>query len=178
MSDTDETTTTSQPAPAAPKKASIWHRLYNGETSFDFVGNRNKWFIGSGIVILIGLLSLFTRGLNLGIDFKGGTAWEYQNKNGVSVSDVRSALREFGLAEAKIEALRGSEGAKIRVQADITGKSAADKADEINKVRDKLAKQAGVSSTAVSVNDVGPSWGHEVTKKAERALVFFFIAIA
>ena len=45
--------------------------LYNGETSFDFVGRKKWWFLISGIIIVVGMLSLGFRGLNLGIDFKG-----------------------------------------------------------------------------------------------------------
>ena len=50
-------------------------RLYRGETSFDFVGRRRIWFTISAVIIVAGLVSLGIRGLNLGIDFKGGTAW-------------------------------------------------------------------------------------------------------
>src|SRR5206468_4974383 len=39
----------------------------------DFMRRRNTWFAISGAVVLIGAVSLGTRGLNLGIDFKGGT---------------------------------------------------------------------------------------------------------
>ena len=50
-------------------------RLYRGETSFDFIGNRKWWFGISAIIIVLGIISLGTRGLNLGIDFKGGQSW-------------------------------------------------------------------------------------------------------
>jgi preprotein translocase subunit SecF len=58
------------------KKASLAHRLYHGETTFDFVGRRKIWWLVSAVVILAGLTSLATQGLNLGIDFEGGTSWE------------------------------------------------------------------------------------------------------
>ena len=60
----------------AERKRSIWTRLYNGETSIDFVGRRRLWAILSGAVIAVGLVSLVAQGLNFGIDFEGGTAWE------------------------------------------------------------------------------------------------------
>jgi len=50
-------------------------RLYRGQTSFDFVGRRRWWFGASGIIIVAGIISLVLSGLNLGIDFKGGTSW-------------------------------------------------------------------------------------------------------
>ncbi len=48
-------------------------RLYRGETSFDFIGNRRWWFGVSTLIILLGVISLGVRGLNEGIDFKGGS---------------------------------------------------------------------------------------------------------
>src|ERR1700691_4855050 len=57
------------------KPHNVFIRLYRGETSFDFIGRRRWWFLASAIVILLGVISLSTRGLNLGIDFKGGQSW-------------------------------------------------------------------------------------------------------
>ena len=63
------------PPPDAPR-TSVWHRLYHGETTFDFIGRRKIGFAISGVLLLLTIGSLFTRGLNLGLDFKGGVAWE------------------------------------------------------------------------------------------------------
>ncbi|MDQ3643835.1 MAG: protein translocase subunit SecF, partial [Actinomycetota bacterium] len=54
-------------------RTSLRHKLYHGETTIDFVGRRNIWFVVSGVFVLAGLISLLTQGLNYGIDFKGGT---------------------------------------------------------------------------------------------------------
>ena len=54
-------------------KHSIWTRLYRGETSFDFVGHRRRWFIISGTIILIGLGSLLFRGLGSAVNGVGRT---------------------------------------------------------------------------------------------------------
>ena len=51
-------------------------RLYRGETTFNFVGRR-WWGFGISIAfVVVTVVSLFAQGLNLGIDFKGGVAWE------------------------------------------------------------------------------------------------------
>src|SRR5205814_9114355 len=124
---------------AAPKKKSIWYRLYHGETSIDFMGQRRRWFTVSGIVILVGLISLFTRGLNFGIDFKGGTAWEVKTKT-LSISDVKGVLSSAGLNDAQTQVLNGPEGRIVRVSADIKGTSAK-ATDTKSKVRDVLAEK-------------------------------------
>lgn len=146
---------------------SIWRRLYTGDTAFEFVGRRRRWFLLSTVVILVGLASLGVRGLNFGIDFEGGTAWEVEAP-GVSVADARDALRPLGLADAKIQVV-GDD--LLRVQASTEAKA------ETAQVTAKLAELAKTDSTAVSLNEVGPSWGEEITNKARRALVFFLVVI-
>jgi preprotein translocase subunit SecF len=147
--------------------SSLRHRLYHGETSFDFVGRRWWWFGVSAAVIAIGIISLLTQGLNYGIDFKGGNAWEVKAP-GVSVARARDALRPLGLAEAKIQ-IAGSD--TLRVEAKHRS------ADDQRKISEKLASLAKVDPGQVSVNDVGPSWGKAVTKKARTALIVFFVLI-
>ncbi len=154
------------------EKRSIWYRLYNGETAFNFVGRKNTWFLVSGIIILVGFASLATRSLNFGIDFEGGTAWEVKAP-ALSVAEARSAIRSDGLGDAKVQQLGGDT---IRVQSDVSG-TEAERATKREAVGAALAKAGGVAPSTVSVNEVGPSWGGEVTRKAERALVFFFLAI-
>ena len=148
-------------------RQSLRHRLYHGETAFDFVGRRRRWFVLSSLVVLAGVISLLTQGLNYGIDFKGGSSWEVKAE-GVSVAEARDALRPVGLADAKIQ-IQGSD--LLRVQSD------RGTAEEQAEVTGALARLAGVNPAQVSVNDVGPSWGKDVTKKARNALVVFFVLI-
>jgi preprotein translocase subunit SecF len=160
---------------SSPAQRSLRHRLYHGETAIDFVGRKNRWFAISGIVILVGLVSLFTRGLNFGIDFRGGTSWEVKSAT-VSAARVKDTLAPLGLADAKIEVLNGTGGRILRVQGDVKGTSAK-ATDTKTKVRDDLAQLAGVPREQVAFDDVGPSWGNEISKKAYRALFLFFVAI-
>ena len=48
----------SEPTGGAAETSSIWSRLYNGETDFDIVGRWKVWFVGSGLAIAIGLVSV------------------------------------------------------------------------------------------------------------------------
>ena len=147
---------------------SLRHRLYHGETAYDFVGRRRIWFVVSAVVIAAGLLSLGTQGLNYGIDFKGGTSWEVKAP-GVSVEETRDKLRPFGLADAKIQIAGGDT---VRVQSDTRTP------EEQVEVTRGMAELGGVDPGQVSVNDVGPSWGKDVTKKARTALIAFFVLIS
>ena len=156
-------------ANANGRRRSRFGRLYHGETDIDFVGRKKLWFAISGLVILVGLGGLATRGLNLGIDFEGGNSWVVPTD--VSVSEARDALAAVGLPDAEIQTLGEDEGQRLRVQAEPG--NAADR-DEVSRA---LATLAGVDVTEVQVAEVSPSWGSEITNKAQRALAFFLVAI-
>ena len=163
--------------PTAPpaKQHRIFWKLYHGETSIDFIGKKWRGFILSLVLISIGLIGLGTRGLNLGIDFKGGTSWEV-DAHGATVAKARNALRPLGLGAATIQVLGSGKGSqRLRVESKLSNTST----DKTTQVRDALAKVAGASdsSAAVTVNSVGPTWGKEITKKAIRAIIIFFAVV-
>jgi preprotein translocase subunit SecF len=146
-----------------------WARtLYRGEQNIDFPSLWRKAIIGSLALVLISVGSFFFRGLNLGIEFEGGTSWEV-SAPGVSVADARDALGGTGAADAKIQTVAGDT---LRVRSDVEDPQA------IEEVTGALADVAGVPVGEVSVTTVGPSWGDEITDKAARALVWFFIIVA
>ncbi|MEM9467509.1 MAG: protein translocase subunit SecF [Actinomycetota bacterium] len=142
--------------------------LYRGEHHFDFPAMWRKALVGSAVLVVISLGALLFRGLNLGIEFEGGTSWEV-TAPGVSVADVRDELSGTGAESGKIQTL-GTDA--IRVRADL------DVADDVEVVTARLATLAGVELTDVSVTTVGPSWGDQITSKARNALIWFFIIVA
>lgn len=153
------------------ERRSIFTRLYHGETDIKFVGAFKKWAIVSGLVILLGLLSLWQRGLNLGIDFEGGVVWEVPAGD-VSVTEAQDAMASEGLQGLTVQTLTADGETRLRVEAEPLEDATA--AQEINT---KLAELTGSDVNDVSLNSVGPSWGEEISRKALRALVFFLIAI-
>jgi preprotein translocase subunit SecF len=152
------------------RRRSIWGRLYHGETDIDFVGRTKLWFALSGVLILVGLGSLFIRGLNLGIDFEGGTVWEVDG-NGKSITDARDAVGDAGIDDAEVQTLSSGNDERLRVSSEESSQEAR------QEVSTALAELTGADPDAVSVNSVGPSWGQEITSKAVRALVVFLVLI-
>jgi preprotein translocase subunit SecF len=147
--------------------------FYHERTNFDFTGRAWRWAILSGTAILIALIAIFSRGLNLGIDFEGGTSWQTPVKGkSASVTAVRDVIRPLGLGDAKVLVLTGDSGTSVRVQSlDI-------QPSEEDAVTDALAKYGGVQRTDVSVNTVGPTFGDQVRNNAVKALIVFFGLIA
>jgi preprotein translocase subunit SecF len=147
--------------------------LLHERTNYDFIGRKRLWFTISGVAIAIGVIFLIVGGLNFGIDFEGGTAWQAPIEKGqVSTGAVRDLMGANGLPDAEVAILRTGGNETVRVQADRATKETQAKIQTI------LADYGGVSTDDVSITDVGPTWGSEVSSKAIRALVFFFIGIA
>jgi preprotein translocase subunit SecF len=131
----------------------------------------------SGAIILIGLSSLLIRGLNFGIDFKGGVSWEVPSAT-LSVSQARAAIAPYGLSSATIVTLGSSAGRTVQVEADLNTLSQSAKSAKEAQVSAALAKAAHINPNQVGLTDVGPTWGGVITSKAVTALIFFFLAIA
>jgi len=148
-------------------------RLYRGETTFNFFGRRWLGFGISIAIMVITVLSLFTRGLNLGMDFEGGIAWEVPAQS-LTVEDVQTILDANGVssADAKIQVLNGSDGSRIRVQVGAESEAVS------TAVQNALAEKAGVPADDVSVALVSSSWGRSITEKAVRALLVFFLVVS
>jgi preprotein translocase subunit SecF len=141
---------------------------YRGEQRIDFPGLWKRALIGSAVAVVVSLGSLVVLGANLGIEFEGGTSWEVPAP-GLSVGEVRDALRGTGAGDAKIQTVGGDT---MRVRADVEGTEAVDS------VRSALAELTGLTGDDVSVTTVGPSWGSETTAKAQVALIVFFALVA
>ena len=149
-------------------------RLYRGETTVDYYGNRRAAFIVSGAFMLVTLVALVLGGLNLGIDFKGGVAWEAPASSSFGEAQVREVLEanDVDTANAKIQVLAGTEGERVRAQV-------GDQTDAVRKtVQEALAEKAGVDTQNVSVAAVSSSWGRSITEKAVRALLVFFVLVS
>ena len=161
--------------PTSERRPGLASRLYNGETSIDFIGHRRRGLLLSAVVIGLGIAALALQGLNFGIEFRGGTSWDVPAD--VSVPQVQEVMAEAGFPDAKVQRFTPTSGEPfVRASAKVEGKDAATREAESVKVRDRLATLS--PGEPVSTTVVGPSWGNEITKKARNALVVFFLAIA
>ena len=163
-------------APTTAKRRNAFVRLYRGETSFDFVGRRRIWYALSALIIVAGLVSLTTRGLNLGIDFKGGTSWTVK-ADGLSVSTATKAVEAAGISQPIVVALGSGASTTIQVQADLSKQTPLQRQATETKVAVLLAGLAHTSSQNVAISDVGPTWGSQITKKAITAVIVFFLVV-
>jgi len=144
-----------------PQKRFAWQ--------FPIVKLRYWWFAISLLVIIPGVISLFLYGLNLGIDFKGGSLFDMTLPKQVSQQEITSALDAAGFPNSKVQ-LSTDSG---KVQALIRTK-ALDEAE-----RDKLLgaveqKTGPIDRKTLKEDKVGPSIGAELTRNAIYALLVAF----
>ena len=150
------------------KLSGLGGRLYTGETSFNIIGNRRRWYVISSVFILMSIGALLIQGLHLGIEFKGGSSYTV-NKSGISVEQARESVADVGIPGEIIVQKVGNT--KVRIQ---TGALTS----ELSKsVEVALTKAFNVDIESIDTQIVGPSWGKEITKKALYGLFAFLIVI-
>ncbi len=151
-------------------------RLYRGQTAVDFYGHRRIGLVVAIVVIVATFGSLFTRGLNLGLDFEGGQAWDVPATNGFDVDAAEDILSDNGVSTvgAKLQrrSPQGSDDDFIRIQIEEVPQATADQLSA------DFAAAAGVERNEVTFEFTSSSWGRDITEKAVRALVIFLIIAA
>ena len=79
---------------------SAFGRLLNGQTAIDFYGQRRFGLIAALVVIVITVVSLCTQGLNLGLDFEGGNAWDVPASDTFGIDEAEQVLDANGISVA------------------------------------------------------------------------------
>ncbi|UDY36166.1 protein translocase subunit SecF [Dermatobacter hominis] len=147
--------------------------LYRGKNDFDFPRLWTRVGIVSAVLIIISIGSLFARGLNLSIDFEGGSIWEVPSED-FTEAQAREALAPFGdNTVERFQEATSSEGGRI---AKVSGR--VDSVEEGAKAADALAEAAGLEQGEVKVNTVGPSWGSDITSQARLSLIVFLVLVS
>ena len=166
------------------------------DTRIDFIGRRRIAALISISVIVIVLLSLFFRGLNLGIDFTGGTLVEVSYSSSVNTEEVRTNLRRSGLDGVVVQYFGTSRDVLIRLPADPEVDAAESSSLIISSLREPYGETLAESSENDSqrcvfqdgttgdctvqmrrVEFVGPQVGGELTEKGGLAMLYALIGI-
>ena len=151
---------------------SLWRNLYRGETEFDFVRHRRRFFVISAIAVGISLLSLLVRGLDGSVDFTGGAIVEAPNVSAENVAGYRAGLSEIGQDGARVQLRTEPDGSEtVIVQTEPL------QVEERNELVGTVAQVAGVDPNDTSIESVGPTFGTEITRRAIEALVIFLVVV-
>ena len=158
----------------AASEASWWRRLGAGQTHFSFVGRARYFFALSLVVIVVGMLFLGVRGLNLGIEFKGGVSWQVPSAT-LTTGSARAAASAGGATGVTAVSLGRGSSRTIEVEAELPPTSK--RAGVESRVAAELGRAARVNPSVVAVQFVGPTWGGQITDASLKALIAFFIGI-
>ena len=161
------------------KLTNIGHALYEGKVSIDFVGRKWLWYSISGLIVLLAVYGLVGKGLNLGIEFKGGVEYQVSMPSGQASQDNVQKIREAGARVAKDETIEGAaapivntSGPKnIRIQTEPLDN------DEATAVSEAVQKAVGVGPDAVSRDAIGATWGAQVADRALLGLGVFLVLV-
>lgn len=127
----------------------------------DFIGKRKLWYAISLVILLAGLVSLIFQGLNLGIDFTGGTNLQLKFENKLDVAQVRSAFTEVGITSAQIQELDdGTYQVKIPYLEN----------EKLIETTNSLKSKLG-GLEVLSADSIGPTMGKEIFQKGLIALI-------
>jgi len=82
----------------------------------DFLGKRKIFYVVSAVLFTLGLISLFTRGLELGIDFKGGTEIALEFQKEIEISKMRDEIAQLNLGNIEVKTFGNSNGILLRTE--------------------------------------------------------------
>jgi SecD/SecF fusion protein len=139
----------------------------------DFIGLRNRWFAISGVVLVISLGAIAINGLNLGIDFEGGTKVTFTTPQPVALEDVRSEARKLGQGGAQIV----GRGTEIGVESyeEFQIQTEALSPPEQTQLTTSLRQAFDAES---SVQTVSASFGRKIAKDAILAILVSLVLVA
>ncbi|WP_194948162.1 protein translocase subunit SecF [Actinomyces trachealis] len=149
--------------------AALGNELYSGKTSIPFIGKRRIWYGAAVAVIIVSFTLLGVMGLNPGIDFKGGSEVTVTGIQDPQVGPGNDVIAKGGYSANSSVTTMGTSS--VRVQTESLEKT------KLDGLASQLATAYGVTSAEVSATTIGPTWSSDVTNKAVRGLIIFFLLV-
>jgi len=140
-------------------------RIVPDDTKFDFMRFRRISFPISALLSIVAIFLFFHPGLNLGIDFRGGTLMEIQTKDAADIGKLRTTLGGLGLGEVQLQGFGGPRDVLIRVAQQPGGEQAQQAA--VDKIKAALGE--GIEYRRVEV--VGPRVSGELLSYGTLGLI-------
>jgi preprotein translocase subunit SecF len=159
------------------KLSRLGNALYEGDVSIDFVSPRRRrtWYAVSMLIVVVASLGLYFRGLNLGIEFVGGSEYRVNLPADKVNQDTADALREtvgaLGIkdAEQPVVTTSGSEAVLVQTESLSTAES--------KQVSDAILAETGATQADLSQSNIGASWGRDILQRAIIGLVVFLALV-
>ncbi|WP_406313798.1 protein translocase subunit SecF [Streptosporangium sp. NBC_01639] len=144
----------------------IARRLYRGEVDVDFVGRKKLWYGLSAALLVISIAGLLLNGLNLGVEFKGGSVFSFKAPT-ANIEQVRTTFGDAGAHQVIVQTT--SNGWRVTTE--------SLPPEEVTTVQKSVADRFGLPQNQVNLQVIGASWGDQVADKAIIGLIVFMLAI-
>jgi preprotein translocase subunit SecF len=145
--------------------------FFSHQTNFKFMATRHVWYGLSAILIVAAVVMLFTRGLNLAIDFTGGVSAQATFPVTADLSAVRQQLVTAGFGDAQVQNFGSSRNIAIRLPPSKMNQ-------EVLRTHIEAAlKAVNPAATLQQLSVVGPQVGSELETSAAEALAFTLLGI-
>ena len=149
--------------------------LYTGKRSIDFVGRTKLWYTISGVIIVAAVLGLYFRGLNFGLEFRGGAQFTVSMDSSQVTQDnadkLRNAVADTGIPSAQQVLVTTAGTNSILIETEPLTLA------EGVQVQNTIEETVGVTQADISTTEIGPSWGKEVAKRSLIGLVVFLVLV-
>lgn len=145
-------------------------------TKYDFIGKSRIYFTASLILCFLGLVLIFAKGFNYGVDFSGGTSVQVTFEKPVNIDKMRTTLSQDVGASVSIQTLGSDNSFRIKVD-----QGAGD--ENLKKISDTISStlkakfSEGGNVTIDSVEQVGPQVGKDLKRQALLAVLYAVIGI-
>jgi len=145
-----------------------------GKTDFKFIERRKIAFAVSGLMILISVYAIFHKGVNLGIDFTGGTVVQINFSREVTEGEMRETLSRHELPGASIQKVPNTNILIIRLRRTDLGPF-----EIAQKLTSIFQEEFPQNQLTIERNEVvGPVVGEYLRKRGLKAVLLSFLGIA
>ena len=148
-------------------------QLIKPDTNINFMAQRKLALVLSAVILAIGVASLFSRGINWGLDFTGGTLIEVSYPAAPELSDVREALSDRGFDDFVVQTFGSPREIIVRMPADQADETGADLSTLV--LAALSAQEPGIDLRRVEF--VGPQVGQELAEQGGLALLYALFGI-
>jgi len=152
--------------------AQFGNELYTGKRSFDIVGRQKTWYAVSLVLLILASIGLFGRGLNVGLEFRGGSEFRVSSVTNMNNFEARGKTAVGTLATGSDVVVTKIGTDTVRIQTEKFQNTLT------AKVETALASEFKVSENKISASTIGASWGASVSQKAITALIWFLILVS
>ncbi len=139
------------------------------KTNIDFLKYRKVYFTISALIFVVGIILFATKGLNMGVDFTGGTMVQVKFEQPVEMSKIREALTLTG-SESELQSYGDNTYA-------VREKGAEGNIDEVQAGVEKALNTLNVPYVVQQTNFVGPAVGQDMTERAAWAIILSLVFI-